>query len=144
LGQVQQAVSETVGDLLREGLSVIGFVALMFWYDWNWRSWRSSARRWSCIRWFASASACGRSTARSQEAARAPVAPDRGRSRSRIVKALAAEARGRALRAAPTRLIRQPQITSTVSLLPADHGVLGGVAIVALLWYGRGRIGPPR
>ena len=33
--QVQQAVSETVGDLLREGLSVIGFAGLMFWYDWK-------------------------------------------------------------------------------------------------------------
>src|SRR5436190_1734872 len=35
VGQVQQAVSETVGDLLREGLSVIGFAALMFYYDWK-------------------------------------------------------------------------------------------------------------
>ena len=35
VGQVQQAVSETVGDLLREGLSVIGYAALMFYYDWR-------------------------------------------------------------------------------------------------------------
>ena len=26
-------MSETVGDLIREGLAVIGFAALMFWYD---------------------------------------------------------------------------------------------------------------
>src|SRR5262249_60949472 len=35
VGQVQQAVSETIGDLLREGLTVIGFVAVMFYYDWR-------------------------------------------------------------------------------------------------------------
>ena len=35
VGQIQQVVSETVGDVLREGLSVIGFAALMFWYDWK-------------------------------------------------------------------------------------------------------------
>ena len=31
--QIQVAVSETVGDLLREGLSVVGFACLMFFYD---------------------------------------------------------------------------------------------------------------
>src|SRR5687767_9829706 len=35
VGQVQQVVSETVGDVLREGLTVIGFTALMFYYDWK-------------------------------------------------------------------------------------------------------------
>ena len=32
---VQQAVSETVGDLLREGLSLFGYAALLFWWDWR-------------------------------------------------------------------------------------------------------------
>ena len=35
VNQVQQAVSETVGDLLREGLSVIGYAAAMFYFDWR-------------------------------------------------------------------------------------------------------------
>ena len=30
VNQVQQAVSETVGDLMREGLSLVGFAALLF------------------------------------------------------------------------------------------------------------------
>ena len=33
VGQVQQAVSETFGDLARESLALIGFAALLFWYD---------------------------------------------------------------------------------------------------------------
>src|SRR5581483_6737659 len=33
VGQVQQAVSETAGDLARESLSLVGFAALMFYYD---------------------------------------------------------------------------------------------------------------
>ena len=33
VGQVQQAVSETFGDLARETLSLVGFAALLFYYD---------------------------------------------------------------------------------------------------------------
>src|SRR5262249_55140732 len=33
VGQVQQAVSETAGDLARESLALVGFVALMLYYD---------------------------------------------------------------------------------------------------------------
>src|SRR3954462_8757605 len=33
VGQVQQVVSETVGDLARESLSLVGFVFLMFYID---------------------------------------------------------------------------------------------------------------
>ena len=35
VNQIQQAVSETLGDLLREGLSLIGFLILLFWLDWQ-------------------------------------------------------------------------------------------------------------
>jgi ATP-binding cassette, subfamily B, bacterial MsbA len=35
VNQVQQAVSETVGDLLREGLSVVGYAVMMFYFDWR-------------------------------------------------------------------------------------------------------------
>src|SRR5262249_55596953 len=33
VGQVQQAVSETAGDLARESLAVLGYAALLFYYD---------------------------------------------------------------------------------------------------------------
>src|SRR5688572_18462606 len=35
VNQVQQVVSETVGDLTREGLSLVGFAALLFFLDWR-------------------------------------------------------------------------------------------------------------
>src|SRR4030095_6928043 len=33
VGQVQQAVSETIGDLARESLAVLGYLALLFYLD---------------------------------------------------------------------------------------------------------------
>src|SRR5881398_4250260 len=33
VGQVQQAVSETAGDLARESLALLGYAALLFYYD---------------------------------------------------------------------------------------------------------------
>ena len=33
VGQVQQAVSETVGDLARETLAIIGYATLLLYYD---------------------------------------------------------------------------------------------------------------
>ena len=33
VGQIQQAVSETVGDLLRESLALVGYIVLLFYYD---------------------------------------------------------------------------------------------------------------
>ncbi len=33
VGQVQQAVSDTAGDLARETLALVGYAALLFWYD---------------------------------------------------------------------------------------------------------------
>src|SRR5579872_3268972 len=33
--QVQQAVSETIGDFIREGLSAVGYAGAMFYYDWR-------------------------------------------------------------------------------------------------------------
>ena len=35
VNQVQQAVSETIGDLLREALSVVGYAVMMFYFDWR-------------------------------------------------------------------------------------------------------------
>ena len=50
VGQVQQAVSETVGDLTRESLALVGYAALMFYLD---------ARRSLCTRSSDSDSECG-------------------------------------------------------------------------------------
>ena len=33
VGQVQRAVSETIGDLARESLALVGYAGLLFYYD---------------------------------------------------------------------------------------------------------------
>ena len=33
VGQVQHVVAETIGDLLQEGLALVGYAGLLFWYD---------------------------------------------------------------------------------------------------------------
>ena len=56
VNQVQQAVSETIGDLLREALSVVGYAVMMFYFDWRLALVSVTARRWSSIRSSASVS----------------------------------------------------------------------------------------
>jgi subfamily B ATP-binding cassette protein MsbA len=51
VGQVQQAVSEAVGDLARESLSLVGFLGLMLYYDRGWVIVSSRARGDQFIRW---------------------------------------------------------------------------------------------
>jgi subfamily B ATP-binding cassette protein MsbA len=144
VGQVQQVVSETVGDVLREGLTVIGFAGLMLFYDW----------KLALVTFF-----CGplvvyplyhlgrrvrRSTRRSQEQLEhLSHLTAEAFAGHRIVKAFGGE-RHEAERfgAASEQLYRTNlKITSTVSLLPPIMEFLGGIAIVGLLWYGRQRIG---
>ena len=142
--QVQQAVSETIGDLLREGLPVVGFAvpdvllrlrlalvvvtgAPLVVYP--------LVRLGQRVR---------RSTRREPGRARAPVAPHR-RSVHRPSHRQGVRrrgARGARFRRASERLYRTNlKVTSTVSVLPPIMEFLGGVAVVGLLWYGSRRIG---
>jgi subfamily B ATP-binding cassette protein MsbA len=50
VGQVQQAVSETVGDLARESIALVGYAALLFYYDARLTIVCPTARRSSSIR----------------------------------------------------------------------------------------------
>jgi subfamily B ATP-binding cassette protein MsbA len=144
VGQVQQVVSETVGDLLREGLTVIGFAALMFWYDWKLALVAFTGAPLVVYPLIRLGQRVRRSTRRSQEQLEhLSHLTAEAFAGHRIVKAFGGE-RHEAERfaAASERLYRTNlKITSTVSLLPPMMEFLGGVAIVALLWYGRRRIG---
>ena len=61
VGLVQRAVSETIGDLARESLTLLGSAALLFYYDAKLAlRVHDRARRWWSIRSCASASACAR------------------------------------------------------------------------------------
>jgi subfamily B ATP-binding cassette protein MsbA len=143
VGQVQQAVSETVGDILREGLSVIGFAGLMFYYDWKLALVTFVGAPIIIYPLVRLGQRVRRSTRRSQEELEhLSHLTAEAFAGHRIVKAFGAE-RHEADRfaAASQRLYRTNlKITSTVSILPPTMEFLGGVLIVLLLWYGRERI----
>jgi subfamily B ATP-binding cassette protein MsbA len=144
VGQVQQAVSETVGDVLREGLSVVGFVGLMFWYDWKLALVTFIGAPIVIYPLVRLGQRVRRSTKRSQEELEhlSHITAE-AFTGHRIVKAFGAERHEAARFAgASERLYRTNlKITSTVSVLPPMMEFLGGVLIVALIWYGRERIG---
>jgi subfamily B ATP-binding cassette protein MsbA len=143
VGQVQQAVSETVGDILREGLSVIGFAILMFYYDWKLALVTFVGAPIIVYPLVRLGQRVRRSTRRSQEELEhLSHLTAEAFSGHRIVKAFAAE-RHEADRfaVASQRLYRTNlKITTTVAILPPTMEFLGGVLIVLLIWYGRERI----
>ena len=144
VGQVQQAVSETVGDVLREGLSVIGFAGLMFYYDWKLALVTFVGAPLIVYPLVRLGQRVRRSTRRSQEELEhLSHLTAEAFAGHRIVKAFGGEDHeARRFAAASDRLYRTNlKITSTVSVLPPTMEFLGGVLIVALLWYGRKRIG---
>jgi ATP-binding cassette, subfamily B, bacterial MsbA len=144
VGQIQQVVSETVGDVLREGLSVIGFAALMFWYDWKLAVVTFIGAPLVVYPLVRLGQRVRRSTRRSQEQLEhLSHLTAEAFAGHRIVKAFGGEHHeAERFGAASERLYRTNlKITSTVSILPPMMEFLGGLLIVALLWYGRRAIG---
>jgi ATP-binding cassette, subfamily B, bacterial MsbA len=143
VGQVQQAVSETIGDLLREGLTVVGFIGLMFYYDWRLAIVAFVGAPLVLYPLVRLGQRVRRSTRRSQEELEhLSHLTAEAFTGHRIVKAFGAEGHeARRFATASNRLYRTTlKITSTVSLLSPIMEFLGGIAIVLLLWYGRQRI----
>ncbi len=147
VGQVQRAVAETIGDLARESLAVVGFAALLFYYDAKlalvcmtaaplivYPLVRTGKRVRTVTRW-------------SQEAQEymSHVAGE-AFSGHRIVKAFGAEARESAkFDKAATALYRATmKVTRVLSILPPLMELLGGVAIAGALWYGTREIASGR
>ena len=139
VGQVQQAVSETAGDLARETLSLIGFAALLFYYD----AWLSIfciitaplivyplVRLGQRVR---------KTTRRSQEALQvlSHISAE-GFTGQRIVKAFGAEQReaDRFARAGHQLFRTNMKVTAALSSLPPMMELLGGFAMAGALWYG--------
>ena len=144
VSQVQQAVSETVGDLMREGLSLIGYAALLFWWDHNLALVFVTGAPIVVYPLVRLGQRVRRSTRRSQEELEhlSHIAAE-AFTGHRIVKAFGAEAHEsrRFARAAELLYRTNLKITSTVALLPPLMEFLGGIAVVALIWYGSQRIG---
>jgi ATP-binding cassette, subfamily B, bacterial MsbA len=147
VGQLQRAVSETIGDLARESLSLVGLAVVLFY----------NAPRLAIV--------CGtiaplilyplaalgkrvrRTTRRSQEALEqmSHVSAE-AFTGHRIVKAFGAEAReADKFAKASHRFYRTSmRVTSALSVLPPMMEFLGGGAFVIALWYGSQEISAHR
>ena len=147
VGLVQRAVSETIGDLARESLTLVGAAALLFYYDAKlallcltatplvvYPLVRLGKRVRTVTRW-------------SQEAQEnmSHVAGE-AFTGHRIVKAFGAEGREAAKfeRASFSLFRTNLKVTRVLSLLPPLMEFLGGIAIAGALWYGSREIAQGR
>jgi subfamily B ATP-binding cassette protein MsbA len=137
--RIQNAVSELAGDVLKEGLSVLGLLTVLFWHDWKLAliallglvpasyalaqlgrhlraSNETSLRRWRDISEILQETISG----------------------FRVVKAFGMEGfeTGRFRRAAARLFHVNMRITRTTAILPPLMEAVGGVALVGALFYG--------
>ncbi|MGH9163615.1 MAG: lipid A export permease/ATP-binding protein MsbA [Vicinamibacteraceae bacterium] len=140
---VQRAVSETMGDLLKESVTLLFYAGLLFYWDARLALVCMTGAPLVVYPLVRLGQRVRRMTRRSQEeqehlshvAAEAFTA-------HRIVKAFGAEAHeGRRFRAASDQLYRTAmKVTSAVLALPPLMELLGGLALAGALWYFSGRI----
>ena len=143
VSQVQQAVSETIGDLLRESLALLGYAVLLFYWDFGLALVCVTGAPLVVYPLVRLGQRVRRTSRRSQEELeRLSHITAEAFSGHRIVKAFGAEAHeARRFSTASDRLYRTNlKITSTVAVLPPLMEFLGGLAVVALIWYGSRRI----
>ena len=139
VGQVQQAVSETIGDLIRESLALVGYVAILFWYDARLALVCLTGTPLVIYPLIRLGQRVRRTTRRSQEQLEnlSHITAE-AFTGHRIVKAFGAEAQeAERFNRAAWRVYRTNlKITSSVSALPPIMEFVGGLAVVAALWYG--------
>jgi subfamily B ATP-binding cassette protein MsbA len=143
VGQVQQAVSETIGDLLRESLAIVGYAAVLFWIDARLALVCLTATPLVLYPLVRLGQRVRRTTRRGQEELEnlSHITAE-AFTGHRIVKAFGAEEHEaeRFARAARRLYRTNLKVTSTVSILPPLMEFLGGLAVVAALWYGSRQI----
>jgi subfamily B ATP-binding cassette protein MsbA len=142
--QIQQAVSETIGDLLREGLALVGYLFLLFYMDARLALVCLTGAPVIVYPLVRLGQKVRRTTRRSQEHVEAisHLAAEAFNGH-RIVKAFGTEAHEAArFGQASNRLYRtNMKVTSAVSALPPVMEFLGGIAIAGVVWYGSRQIG---
>ncbi|HEU4935422.1 MAG TPA: ABC transporter ATP-binding protein [Vicinamibacterales bacterium] len=143
VNQVQQAVSETIGDLMREGLALLGLAAYLFYLDARLALVAVTGAPLVVYPLIRFGKRIRSTTRRSQEhLEHLSHVTAEAFTGHRIVKAFGAEAREeQRFRQASQRLYRTNlKVTSALALLPPLMELLGGVAIVGLIWYGSRQI----
>jgi subfamily B ATP-binding cassette protein MsbA len=142
--QIQQAVSETIGDLLREGLALVGYLFLLFYMDARLALVCLTGAPVIVYPLVRLGQKVRRTTRRSQEHVEAisHLAAEAFNGH-RIVKAFGTEAHeATRFGQASNRLYRtNMKVTSAVSALPPVMEFLGGIAIAGVVWYGSRQIG---
>jgi subfamily B ATP-binding cassette protein MsbA len=133
VNQVQNAVSETVGDLIREGLALLGYIVT-----------GTPVVVYPLVRLGQRIRRTSRRSQEQQEHLSHVTAE--AFTGHRIVKAFGAEGHESSrFRRAADRLYRTNlKVTSTVAVLPPLMEFLGGVAVVGLIWYGSHNIAAGR
>jgi subfamily B ATP-binding cassette protein MsbA len=144
VNQVQQAVSETIGDLMREGLSLVGLACYLFYIDPRLALVAVTGAPIVVYPLVRFGKRIRSTTRRSQEQLEhlSHVTAE-AFTGHRIVKAFGAEAHEeQRFRRASQRLYRTNlKVTSALALLPPLMELLGGIAVVGLIWYGSQQIG---
>ena len=143
VNQVQQAVSETMGDLMREGLSLVGLAIYLFYLDARLALVAVTGAPLVVYPLVRFGKRIRSTTRRSQEQLEhlSHVTAE-AFTGHRIVKAFGAEGHEeQRFRRASQRLYRTNlKVTSALAVLPPLMELLGGVAIVGLIWYGSRQI----
>lgn len=144
VNQVQQAVSETIGDLMREGLSLVGLAGYLFYIDARLALVAITGAPIVVYPLVRFGKRIRSTTRRSQEQLEhlSHVTAE-AFSGHRIVKAFGAEGHEeQRFRRASQQLYRTNlKVTSALALLPPLMELLGGIAVVGLIWYGSQQIG---
>jgi subfamily B ATP-binding cassette protein MsbA len=143
VNQVQQAVSETVGDLMREGLSVVGLAMFLFYKDARLALVAVTGAPLVVYPLVRFGKRIRSTTRRSQEQLeQLSHVTAEAFTGHRIVKAFGAEGHEEdRFRRASQRLYRTNlKVTSALAILPPLMELLGGLAVVGLLWYGSHQI----
>jgi ATP-binding cassette, subfamily B, bacterial MsbA len=139
VAQVQRAVSETLGDLTRETIALVGFATLLFWYDARLALVCLTGAPIVVYPLVRLGQRVRRTTRRSQEALeQISHLSNEAFTGHRIVKAFGAEARevARFGRAADHFYRTSLKVTGALATLPPVMEFIGGIAFVSALWYG--------
>ncbi len=143
VGQVQQAVSETAGDLARESLALVGFAALMFYYDARLALFCMIVAPLVVYPLIRLGQRVRRTTRRSQEALeQLSHLSAEAFTGHRIVKAFGMEAHeaDKFSRAGYYLFRTNMKVTAALSTLPPLMELIGGFGMAGALWYGSRQI----
>ena len=147
VSHVQQAVSETFGDLARETLSIVGFVALLFYYDARLTIVCMTGAPLVVYPLIRLGRRVRRTTRRSQEANdQISHISTEAFTGHRIVKAFGTERHeaDKFARAGQQLYRTNMKVTAALSSLPPLMELIGGFGMAAALWYGSSQIAAGR